>query len=130
LLEPLRPGGSLRYHTAVFDHRTDRRVESPLLTARPPTVLIVDGIFLHRPELAAYWRFSVFLEVDRRVSLRRCNERDGQPDAPDDPSHPMHRRYVLGQELYLSSCEPKTRATMVLDNDDFHRPRVISRRAP
>ena len=51
LLDPLSPGGTRRYRTAVFDHRTDKPVEMPEEQAMPGSILIMDGIFLHRPEL-------------------------------------------------------------------------------
>jgi hypothetical protein len=38
------------------------------------------------------------------------------------------RRYVEGQELYLRSCTPADRATLVIDNDDLSAPRIVSRR--
>jgi uridine kinase len=126
LLDPLRAGGSMRYRTAVFDHRTDQPVESPTLAANPPSILIVDGIFLHRPELAGYWNYSVFLDVNRRESLRRCVRRDGLQGVPDDPSDPIHERYVKGQDIYLRSCDPKARATRVVNNDDLERPYVAA----
>src|SRR5262245_32785925 len=52
LLDPFGPGGSLRYRRAVFDFRTDRAVDSPSLTAAVDAVLLFDGVFLHRDELA------------------------------------------------------------------------------
>lgn len=124
LLNPLSAGGTMRYKTAVFDHRSDKRVDTPTLNARLPSVLIVDGIFLHRPELAAYWNYSVFLDVSRRESLRRWLQRDGHQGVSDDPSDPVHHRYVRGQELYMQSCNPKASTTRVVNNDDLEDPYV------
>src|SRR5262245_55169256 len=69
--------------------------------------------------------YSVFLDVDRRVSLQRWILRDNL-QAPDDPGHPSHRRYVQGQEIYLTTCDPKARATRVIDNNDLKLPYIIS----
>ena len=64
LLDPLSPGGSGRYRTAAFDHRSDAAVDMPEAQAAPGDILVLDGIFLHRPELRGYWDFSIFLDVD------------------------------------------------------------------
>ena len=40
-------------------------------TSAAAAALIVDGIFLHRPELSTYWDLSIFLKVDFRVSVPR-----------------------------------------------------------
>jgi uridine kinase len=128
LLDPLRSGGTHRYRTAVFDHRTDSRVEMPVRLATPPAVLLFDGIFLHRPELADYWDYSIFLQVDQRESLRRCNERDGASGLSDDPRDPHHLRYVRGQEIYLSACNPSALASIVINNDRFDEPYIVGTR--
>ncbi|NJM91266.1 MAG: uridine kinase [Myxococcales bacterium] len=124
LLDPVSPGGSLRYRVAGFDHRADRAIDSPLLTANPPSILLFDGIFAHRPEIAHYWDYSIFLEVNRRESLRRCNARDGVRDAEDDPDAAVHRRYTKGQEIYLRSCTPQAAASRIINNDDLANPSV------
>jgi len=121
LLEPLSPGGSLRYRTAVFDHRSDRHVDAPETRAQAGSVLIVDGIFLHRPELRAYWDFSVFLDVRFEVSIPRGAQRgEGSPD----PLAPENRRYIEGQQLYLRECDPSAHATLVIGYDDPAAPLI------
>jgi uridine kinase len=126
LLDPLsRRGEAPRYRIAAFDHRTDEPVDSPMQEAGPRTVLIFDGIFLHRPELRGYWDYSVFLHAERTETLRRCNEREGIPDASHDPSDPIHARYVKGQDIYLRECTPMARATVVIDNQDLAHPRIL-----
>ena len=121
LLDPLSPGGSLRYRTAVFDHRSDRHVHAPEEQAPGGSVLIVDGIFLHRPELRGYWDFSVFLDVPFEISIPRGARRgEGSPD----PLAPENRRYIEGQRLYLRECTPKAHATLVIGYDDPAAPGI------
>ena len=45
LLEPLSPGGTGLYRTAVFDHRLDAPVQVPEKHTLPGSVLVFDGIF-------------------------------------------------------------------------------------
>lgn len=124
LLNPLEPGGSWQVRTAVFDHRTDRAVVRQPEMVPTDGVLVVDGIFLHRPELCRYWHFSVLLDVDVTVSVARCAARDGTPAAVDDPAN---ARYVEGQRLYFDDAEPRTRASVVVDNTDLTRPFLVAR---
>lgn len=124
LLDPLSPRGSLRYRTAVFDHRADSPVQVAAERAIAGSVLIVDGIFLHRPELRGYWDFSVFLDVRFEVSIPRGAQR-GAGSA--DPLAPENRRYVEGQRLYLRECDPKAHATVVVSYDDLSAPCIIGR---
>jgi uridine kinase len=123
LLDPLSPGGSGRYRLAAFDHRADRPVHEPERLASSEAILLFDGIFLHRPELRAYWDWSIFLQVAFHVSIPRGAQRgEGSPD----PASPANRRYVEGQELYLATCDPMTRAAVVVNNDDLAQPCFVT----
>jgi uridine kinase len=124
LLDPLLTDGSLEYREQAFNHVTDQRVDSPLRKATLPSILLIDGIFLHRPELRNYWHYSIFLHVDRREALRRCNFRDGHPERSNDTDDPVHARYVRGQDLYLARCAPQRLATRVVANNDLDKPYI------
>jgi uridine kinase len=121
LLDPLSPGGSHRYRLAAFDHRSDTPVSRAAQTAQPQSILIFDGIFLHRAELRDYWDFSIFLDVSFDISMSRCFQRGG---GSPDPHAPENRRYVEGQRLYLRSCEPRHHATLTIDNNDLLAPLI------
>jgi uridine kinase len=127
LLDPLSPGGSGHYRAAVFDHRSDSPVSAPSRMASPGDILVLDGIFLHRPELRAYWDYLVFLEVAFAVSIPRGAQRG---DSSPDPEAARNRRYVRGQELYLRTCEPARFATVIINNDDLLAPYLVKPSAP
>jgi uridine kinase len=124
LLNPLGPRGSRQFRRDAFDHTTDEPVDAHVEIAPIPSVLLFDGIFVHRPELRDYWDYSVFLHVSTEESVRRCNTRTGTLDAPVDPEDPIHRRYVRGQEIYLLRCEPTSFATRVIINEELESPRI------
>ena len=90
-------------------------------------VLILDGMFLHRPELLGYWDFSIFLRVDFAISYARMATRDS---SPPDPADPANRRYVEGQRLYLARCSPEDAASVVVDQNDLAAPVLSWRGSP
>jgi uridine kinase len=115
LLDPLGPGGSGRYHTAAFDHRSDRAVDVPEQVA-PSGAL--------RPELRSYWDLSIWLAVRVEVSIGRCARRDG---SSPDPAVAANQRYVVGQQLYIAAGDPVRHATLVIDNNDLAAPFLVPR---
>ncbi len=65
LLDPMGPGGHGRHRTCVCDVATDTPDLAEPARAAPGTVLVVDGIFLHRPELKDRWSWSIWLQAGR-----------------------------------------------------------------
>lgn len=123
VLTPLRRGGSGRYRPVATDHRQDVRLTPSLLQAPENAVVIVEGMFLHRDELAGCWDYSCFLDVPFTETARRMSIRDG---SHPDPEHPSMRRYVGGQRLYFEAAQPWYRATRVVENTNPAMPRILS----
>ena len=123
VLAPLGPGGSGCYRAAGHCLDTDDVLDPPAVAAASNAVVLVDGLFLHGSELAAYWDFSIFLDVPFAVTAARMAVRDG---TPADPEHPAMHRYVGGQRLYFADSDPAARAAVVVENSDPGRPRIIS----
>ncbi|MCP4362813.1 MAG: uridine kinase [Chloroflexi bacterium] len=122
LLDPLGPEGNGWYRRAIFDHRSNSKMCSELEYAEMGSILIFDGIFLHRPELRPYWDYSVFLEVTFKISIPRTAQRGG---GSPDPSSESNTRYVEGQKIYLTECQPIEYATIVINNENLAHPYIV-----
>ena len=123
VVDPLKRGSG-PYLLASHDLDTDEVLEGPLHYLHTPSVVLIDGIFLHRPELRSIWDFSIFLDVAFRVSVGRMAVRDG---SDPNPSADSNRRYVEGQLLYINSVQPASIATVVVDNNEIAAPHIIAK---
>jgi uridine kinase len=133
LLEPLGPGGTLRYRRAVFDVRTDSPQPATEIVAPRDAVLLLDGIFLLRPELFESWDLRVFVSVRFEEVLRRALERDAAHlGSRTEVERRYGGRYIPGQQLYYAAAHPAETADLVVHNDDPARPALEERasRAP
>jgi uridine kinase len=63
LLDPLGPDGDRRYQRAVYDLDADTALSQPATTAAADAVLLLDGVFLLRPELIDRWDLSIFVSA-------------------------------------------------------------------
>jgi uridine kinase len=126
LLQPLGPDGDRHYRRAVFDYRRDTRVEAPIEVAPADSVLLVEGIFLQRPDLVHLWEYRIFVDVNFSVTLRRAVSRDLQLFGSAASVRERYtRRYIPGQRLYLADARPRERADVVVKNHDPARPLLI-----
>ena len=130
LLDPLGPDGDRRFRRRVFDFRLDVPVGAPVETAPVDALLIFDGVFLLRPELAGLWDFGVFVAAPFAETVRRAAARDLALFGDEAAVRRRYAtRYVPGQRLYFATAEPQERANAVVENGDPERP-ILRRRTP
>ena len=99
-------------YRGTFDYETFRRVLAhPFRSGEPhagvpeqdqpvpaDAILLVDGVFLNRPELAGLWNYSIWLE-----------------SAAGGATNP----------LYESEAHPRAAAVAIIDNSDVEHPRRV-----
>jgi uridine kinase len=117
LTEPFRTGWIGSFNLKAFDLKRDLPFQPVWSSGPKDAILVVDGIFLNRPELRGIWNYSIWLDVDREVAEARMLERDGRSPNPE--------RYRGGQKLYLEEAKPREAATAIVDNSDFEHPKRI-----
>jgi len=128
LLAPLGPAGSRRYKAAAFDFKTDREVTGDFLTASEDSILVMEGVFLLRPELRDFWDLKIFIDADFSRTLPRAAKRDRDYLGGEAAVLAAYRdRYIPGQELYFKEANPKSIANIIIDNNDFDAPAIIKR---
>ncbi len=126
LLEPLKPGGSLKVRKEIFDLRLDAPIDSPCEKVSPDSILVLDGIFLHRPELKAYWDYSIFLHVPFDTILDRAALRDGYLFGTVEQIRSRYnQKYIPAQLKYLTEVFSTDLATVNIDNSNFENPFVV-----
>lgn len=97
----------------------------------PDVVIVVDGVFLHRPELADLWHATVWVEADIETAAARGAERNHVWFDSLDETHERYRiRYMPAQRRYIEEQRPHERATFVIRNTDLAEPELVTRRRP
>ncbi|MFJ8007327.1 AAA family ATPase [Streptomyces fagopyri] len=72
-------------------------------------VVVVEGVYTARPELAEYYDLIVYVDTPREESMRRLRER-GDDHGPID----WESRWRLAEEHYLALTRPRDRAHLVV----------------
>jgi uridine kinase len=117
LIEPFRIGRIGSFVLQAFDLKRDRPYEQKWSSGPDDAFLVIDGIFLNRPELKGLWNYSIWLSVDRAIAEERMLVRDGEPSNPE--------RYSQGQDIYIAEARPSTTASAIIDNNDYDHPRRV-----
>jgi uridine kinase len=105
LLEPFARGKQIR--TRIFDRVRDAPIDELPFEPPPGAVLLVDGIWLHKPELRDAFDLTVWLAVDRQLALARAIARDGMPER-------YAARYFPAETRYIEEVRPEKIADIVV----------------
>jgi uridine kinase len=123
VLAPLGADGNRRYRRRVFDFRRDAAIDEPPETAADDAILLLDGVFLLRPELRAHWDYRIFVEASFATTVARARSRDlALFGSEDEVVRRYTQRYVPGQRLYLAEARPTAIADAIIANDDPSAP--------
>ena len=123
LLDPLGPDGDRRYQHAVYDIDTGTALSPPVTTASADAVLLLDGVFLLRPELVDRWDLSIFVSAPFEQILDRARIRDlALLGSTAEVERRFRTRYIPAQKLYCAAARPADHADIIVHNDEPRRP--------
>jgi uridine kinase len=109
--------------TGVFDYRNEIEIQPNKIMIDNNLIVLFDGIFMNRDELYKYWDLSVFLDISFETVLKRAVIRDKDYFGSEEEVYKRYnKRYIPGEQLYLTKCKPKERANIVIDNNDWDNP--------
>src|SRR5579859_6808331 len=123
LLDPLGPDGDRRYQRAVYDLETDAALSPSATTAPADAVLLLDGVFLLRPELIDRWDLSIFVSAAFEQIVDRARIRDlALLGSTTEVDRRFRTRYIPAQKLYFATARPADHADIIVRNDEPGRP--------
>ena len=88
----------------------------------PTDVLVVDGVFVLRPELRDLWDVVVRLVVDPEVALERAVGRDTGREGYAEARTLHVERYGVADAVYRAESDPDAAADALVDNTDLDAP--------
>lgn len=125
LLEPAGPDGDGVVALCSIDPITQIRHDDTTVQMPCDGVLIVDGLFTLRPELATCWEYRVWVHVDTQLSVYRGVQRDAEREGHEQAEVLHRERYGRALEIYLAEVDPMAHADIAIDNTDFEDPRIL-----
>jgi phosphoglycolate phosphatase len=117
LLLPVRGKGKHTAGLTLLDLNTDKYEIKKEFSFTPDTVVLFEGVFLFRRELAPYIDYRIFLDIPYEESKKRARERD--PGAVMDK---YDTKYLPAQRKYLEEYPPEKTADMIIDNANREYP--------
>jgi len=125
VLDPVSPGGSRKIKKVMFNLISNSLIDSDFETIDENAIILFDGIFLMRPELAGYWDIKILLDITLETAMNRAYDRELPNGLSFQEIYLLYeKRYFGGQKIYFERCNPFKRADVVIDNNDFKNPNI------
>jgi uridine kinase len=110
----------------IYDYKVEKEIIPEKVKIENDLILLFDGIFMNRDELYKIWDISIFLDIKFKTVMERAIIRDIEYFGTTENLKERYlKRYIPGEEIYLRLCKPKERATIVIDNNDYNKPKII-----
>lgn len=126
VLEPLRQEGSRRCRLALWNSFHDIALPEQWTEASNDTILVVDGIFLLRPDLQHFWNYVVWLDIDWGIMLERAVKRDTAWVGDAALVLERYRTFwIPTHQLYEAEANPLRFAHLIVNNRNPLKPDVV-----
>lgn len=123
LLQPAHRGIAVDKELLCLDLEQDEYCTRRSYKINTDSVLLLEGVFLFRPELVKYFDVKIHLYIDFKCCLKRVTTRDRYLFGTADSITARYKsKYIPGQILYYNEANPLAAADLVIDNTDFANP--------
>ncbi len=119
LLAPLRAKGRHSVTLKLLDLATNYYTNERKYSFDPDTIVLFEGVFLFREELARYLDLKIFLDIPFEESKDRAKARD-----PEEVYSKYDDKYLPAQARYLEEYPPQKVGDIIIDNTDWEQPSV------
>lgn len=120
-LTPIRQKEKVTVKISPVNYLTDEIMPEKKFKFDQETVIIFEGVFIFRKELAPFIDYKVFIEISFEELKKRARVRD-------DPEifKRYETKYIPAQIRYLAEYPPQKTADVVIDNNNWEQPKLKS----
>jgi hypothetical protein len=116
LVLPLRDHGSWRIDTDYVEE-TATQYRRHTYQYQGIDIIVLEGIYLLKRAFQAYYDLSIWIECSFDTALERAIAQAQEGLPPAETVHAYRTIYFPAQEIHFQRDDPRSSATMILNND-------------
>lgn len=118
VIDPLIDNKEIKYQ--IYDWNTDTISNWKLIL--PGGIVIIEGVYSTRNELADFYDFRIWIDCPRELRLKRGLLRDGEISRTL-----WETKWIVEEEKYIQEHKPHRRADLYVDGSKFNRHYKLTR---
>lgn len=124
VLRPIREEGRLDASLLCLDLLEDTWTIERHYAVNDDTVVLLEGVFLFRSDLAHFLDLIIYLQVDESTVMERAIKRD-VPIHGDEIMKKYQFKYLPAQRTYLEEYPADRNADVIIDSNNWENPIVV-----
>lgn len=113
VIYPLRNSTEYCHHIELYDKANDTYFTKKV-NFSIGSIVIVEGVFLQRPELKEAFDYVIYIDVSEKERLNRVLKRDSYIGNVQQIKEKYINRYFPAERFYIKNCCPVDRANYVI----------------
>jgi len=127
VLDPVRYG-DMRCRLAHWDSFNDVAFPEVWTDVPSGAIVIIDGIFLLRPEFRQYWDYTIWLQIDWETMIERAANRDVAWVGSVEVVANRYRTFWIPTHTHYETRDNPTSITNIMvDNSYLETPALVNR---
>jgi uridine kinase len=118
LVLPLRDGRSVHL-VADLTEETASDYRKHTYDYRDVSVILVEGIFLFKPEYRKYFDLAIWIDCSFPTALARAIDRGQEGLSPANTIAAYDTIYFPAQRIHLAQDKPRENADLIFENDSY-----------
>lgn len=87
-------------------------------------IVIIEGVLLYKEPLEKYIDYKIYIDINFDTMMKRARKRDDNR-FDENVVKRYKEKYIPIQKKYIEEDNPKSKSDMIIDNNDFDKPKII-----
>ena len=123
ILEPASLEGFLEKELLLLDLETDEFHNNKSYLIDKDTIVLFEGVLLFREPIDKYFDFRIYIDITFEEVIKRATKRD-YGIFGDSVIEKYKTKYIPIQKLYIDKYTPKKKSNIVINNEDYMKPKM------
>lgn len=124
ILDPIRKNQKVHKELEILNLSKDIYDLKKEYYVNKNDIVIIEGVLLYRKPLETYIDYKIYLDINYETMMKRAKIRD-ENRFTENTIKRYKRKYIPVQKKYIKEDNPKLKSDIIIDNNDYEKPKIM-----